>query len=259
MGRVDNKIFIVTGAGRGIGRACADLLAREGALVYVTDCEVEPARTVAGHICDEGGWAEYQALDVRDEAAWEALIRRVVQDRGRIDGLVNNAGIFLIEQMTDTTIEQVRELYETNVYGTWLGMKHAAPALAAAGGGAIVNLASMDATDGASGFTVYGGTKGAVDTMTRDAALELAKQAVRVNSVHPGHIRTQMAAYGARQEGITWESMAEESPLGRIGDPLDVAWGVLYLLSDEARWVTGIQLRIDGGATAGKLARRVFL
>lgn len=202
MRRVDGRVAIVTGGGRGIGRECA------------------------------------------------RLVELVVEQAGAIDVLVNNAGLYVIEPLEQSTVECLRRIFETNVQGVFLGMKHVAPAMAARGGGSIVNMSSMDAFAGASGFTIYGGSKGAITTMTRDAAIELAGRRVRVNSVHPGYIRTRMAAYGAAKEGRTLDELGEDFPLGTIGEPIDVAWGVLYLASDESRWVTGIQLPIDGGILA---------
>ena len=250
MGRVSGKVAIVTGGGRGIGRACAGLLAREGARVYLTDRDEGPGREAEAEIRGEGGDATFVAQDVSVEADWERVVERVRGDAGRIDILVNNAGLYVIEPLETSTLECLERIFATNVHGVFLGIKHVAPVMAGGGGGSIINMSSMDAFAGAEGFTIYGGSKGAITTMTRDAAIELAGRRVRVNSVHPGYIRTRMAEYGARKEGRTVDELGEDFPLGTIGEPIDVAWGVLYLASDESRWVTGTQLRIDGGVLA---------
>ena len=255
MGRVESKTALITGAGRGIGRACAQLLAQEGACVYVTDQDLSPAREVAEEICRQGGQAFFGALDVRRPEAWQQMVAEIERTHGGLDVLVNNAGLYLIASIDQTSLDQLRELYETNVFGVWLGIKHVAPVMVANGRGSIINIASMDATEGAAGFSAYGSSKGAVDSMTRDAAMEFARRGVRVNSIHPGYIRTLMAAYGAEREGVTVNELGRGFPLGHIGEPIDVAWGVVYLASEESRWVTGVQLRIDGGATAGTATR----
>ena len=188
--------------------------------------------------------------DVSREEDWASVVGQVMERDGTIDVLVNNAGLYVIEPLEDSTIECLRRIFATNVEGVFLGMKHVAPIMAQHGGGSIINMSSMDAFAGASGFTIYGESKGAITTMTRDAAIEFADRKVRVNSVHPGYIRTRMAAYGADKEGRTVEELGKDFPLGTIGEPIDVAWGVLYLASDESRWVTGIQLPIDGGILA---------
>jgi NAD(P)-dependent dehydrogenase (short-subunit alcohol dehydrogenase family) len=251
MDRVKGKVALVTGAGRGIGRACARLLAEEGATVYLTDRDDGPGQQAAEEIQSAGGKATFVHQDVGLPADWERVVARVKQEQGRLDVLVNNAGVYLIAPLEESTLEQAKALFDTNVFGVFLGMKQVAPLMAAQGGGSIINLSSMDATVGAEGFSIYGASKGAVMTLTRDIAIEYAKKKVRVNSVHPGYIRTRMAEYGAEKEGESVDELGEEFPMGHIGEPIDVAFGVLYLASDEARWVTGTQLRIDGGVTAG--------
>lgn len=250
MGRVDGKVAIVTGGGRGIGRECARLLAAEGARVYLTDRDDEPGREAEAAIRAEGGTATFLPHDVSREEDWTRIVGEVREREERIDVLVNNAGLYVIKSLEDSTLECLRRIFETNVHGVFLGIKHVAPVMAEHGGGSIVNLSSMDAFAGASGFAIYGASKGAITTMTRDAAIELAPRQVRVNSVHPGYIRTRMAEYGAKKEGRTVDELGEDFPLGTIGEPIDVAWGVLYLASEESRWVTGIQLPIDGGILA---------
>ena len=257
MNRVHDKVVLVTGAGRGIGEACARLLAAEGATVYVTDRDDEPGEHCAAAIRADGGVAHYRHLDVTEPDLWRRTLGDIYREHGRLDILVNNAGLYVIRELDQGTLEEqlacARRIYDTNVHGTLLGLAAVVPRMAEQeGGGSIINLSSMDAIVGAAGFEIYGGSKGATLTMTRDAAIEYAKRKVRVNSVHPGYIRTRMAAYGARHEDTTIDALGDEFPVGHIGEPIDVAWGVLYLASDESRWVTGIELRIDGGATAGQ-------
>jgi NAD(P)-dependent dehydrogenase (short-subunit alcohol dehydrogenase family) len=251
MGRVSEKVAIVTGAGAGIGRATALLLAREGATVLAVDLDERAGAETAGLIVNGGRKSTFHACDVRSEEAWRLLVREACDQFGRVDILVSNAGIYLIRDLARTTLEDLDEVLRTNVYGVFLGMKYCAPVMAQQKRGSIVNICSMDGNVGSAGHTVYGASKGAVRTMTKDVAIEYAAHGVRVNSIHPGYIRTRMAEYGARVYGETLEELGAEFPMGHIGEPLDVAYGVLYLASDESRFVTGAELAIDGGALAG--------
>jgi NAD(P)-dependent dehydrogenase (short-subunit alcohol dehydrogenase family) len=247
MGRVQDKLAIVTGAAKGIGRATAELLAREGAQVVIADIDDAHGSATAKRI---GRRAHFVHHDVRREDDWKALVEHARKEFGRCDVLVNNAGIYLIKPVAETTVEELEEILATNVRGVFLGMKHIAPWMAQRKKGSIVNLSSMDGNAGAEGHAAYGGSKGAVRTMTKDAAIEYAKKGVRINSIHPAYIRTAMARYGAEVTGQTLKELGEEFPMGHIGEPLDVAYGVLYLASDESRYVTGAELAIDGGALA---------
>jgi NAD(P)-dependent dehydrogenase (short-subunit alcohol dehydrogenase family) len=252
MNRVKDKVAIVTGAARGIGRATARLLALEGAEVILTDIEEPAGRQAAEAIAGEtGGRAHFLAHDVRDQQDWRQLVDHVLARHKRIDILVNNAGIYLIKPLPQTTLEDLESLWSVNVRGVFLGMRQVAPIMSEQrGGGAIVNISSMDGNVGSDGHTAYGGTKGAVRAMTKDVAIEFAKKKVRVNSIHPGYIHTEMAEMGARYYKQTIEQLGEDFPVGHIGQPNDVAYGVLYLASDESRFVTGAELAIDGGAMA---------
>jgi NAD(P)-dependent dehydrogenase (short-subunit alcohol dehydrogenase family) len=246
-GRVHGKVAIVTGGGKGIGLATAELLAREGARVIIADYDEKAGRTAAKAI---GRAARFIRHDVRLEEDWEALVTAVRKDFRRIDILVNNAGIYLIKPLAETTVDDLEGVLATNVRGVFLGMKHVAPVMIRQKHGSIVNLSSMDGNVGGEGLAAYGASKGAVRTLTKDAAIEYAKRGVRVNSIHPAYIRTDMARYGAKREGQSLKELGEEFPMGRIGEPIDVAYGVLYLASDESRYVTGAELAIDGGALA---------
>ncbi len=250
MRRVQDKVVVVTGGALGIGRATAALLAREGATVLLTDIAGSEGEAAAAAIRAEGGEADFLLHDVRSEADWGRVITHARRHWGHLDVLVNNAGIYLIRDLATTSVEDLEAILATNVRGVFLGMRACAPAMVAQGGGSIINMSSMDGLVGAEGHTAYGASKGAVRIMTKDAAVELAADRVRVNSIHPGYIRTRMAEQGGRFYGETLEQLGEEFPLGHIGEPEDVAWAVLYLASDESRWVTGAELVVDGGATA---------
>lgn len=250
MDRVKGKVAIVTGAARGIGRATARLLAAEGATVVLADIDEKPGRQAAEEITASGGTGLFVPHDVRREEDWNHLVRLVGERFGRIGVLVNNAGIYLIKDLPETTLADLDEIFRTNVRGVFLGMRACAPVMAEQGGGSIVNLSSMDSNVGSDGHTVYGGSKGAVRSMSKDVAIEYSRRGVRVNSIHPGYIHTDMAEYGARVYGKSLEELGDEFPVGHIGEPIDVAYAVLYLASDESKFVTGSELMIDGGATA---------
>src|SRR5688572_12051153 len=247
MGRMQGKVVIVTGGAKGIGRATAELLAREGARVVIADIDDAQGKATSRKI---GRRSRFIHHDVRREDDWKALVEHARKEFGRCDVLVNNAGIYLIKPVAETTVEELEEILATNVRGVFLGMKHIAPWMAQRKKGSIVNLSSMDGNAGAEGHAAYGGSKGAVRTMTKDVAIEYAKKGVRVNSIHPAYIRTNMARYGAEVTDQTLKELGEEYPVGHIGEPIDVAYGVLYLASDESRYVTGAELPIDGGALA---------
>ncbi|MGC9526234.1 MAG: SDR family NAD(P)-dependent oxidoreductase [Limnospira sp.] len=250
MGRVDNKIAVVTGGGDGIGRATSILLALEGARVAVTDIDENRGRETVTEIEKTGGKAQFFAHNVADEEGWERVLDGVEDAFGYPNVLVNNAGLLLYKELTETTVEEWRKLMDVNALGVFLGMKHCTPRMVEGGGGAIVNLSSTAGIVGVARQSLYGATKGAVRTMTKDAAVELAPKGVRVNSIHPSIIDTEMADYGAQERQASKEEIGQLYPLGRIGEPLDVAYATLFLVSDESKFVTGSELVIDGGYTA---------
>jgi 3(or 17)beta-hydroxysteroid dehydrogenase len=250
MGRVAGKVVLVTGAGSGIGRATAALLAREGATVVVTD--IDPAGGLET-VHQIGGQARFEAHDTTSEADWQRIIDDILAREGRLDGLVNNAGIagpFPATFETET-LEQWRRMLSVNVEGVFLGCKHGVPALRQSGGGSIVNLSSLAAFLGTPDLSAYGASKGAVRQFTKTVAIDCARKGykVRCNSVHPGVIQTPMG------DSILTSDKARERtrrriPIGEFGAPEDIAYGILYLISDESRFVTGAELVIDGGMNA---------
>ena len=250
MNRLTDKTALISGAAVGIGRAIAHVFAAEGARVAVTDRDASGAENTALAIRDAGGHAKAYALDVTDEDAWKQTAEAVARDLGPIDVLVNNAGVYLIAPLAETTLEDWRRVQDVNVTGVFLGMKHVTPGMAARGRGSVVNLSSVAGLIGAPGHVAYGASKGAVRIMTKDAALELAASGVRVNSIHPAYIDTEMAAYGAEMSGVTTADLGAMHPVGRMGTPEEVAWAAVYLASDEAGFVTGAELVVDGGYTA---------
>lgn len=249
MARVDGKIAIVTGGGLGIGRATAVLLAKEGAQVAVTDINDEEGRETVDRIERSGGQAAFFSHDVSSVADWKRVVTDVQDTFGTPDVLVNNAGIYRIEPLSEITVEDWRTLMDVNVTGTFLGMKHCTPLMENEERGSVINLSSVAGLVGVANHTCYGASKGAVRTMTKDAAIELAPSGVRVNSVHPAYIDTQMADYGAEVQDATKEELDAMHPIGHMGEANDVAYAVLYLASEEAKFMTGSELVIDGGFT----------
>jgi len=255
MGRVQDKVAVITGAAQGIGRATALLLAREGAAVAVTDVNGREAEAVAEAIRTEGGRARAWTLDVSQEAAVAAVFAEAAKEFGRVDILVNNAGISGANGTAEETTEaEWDKVMATNAKGTFFCTKHAVPLMRRAGGGSIVNLSSVYGIVGSHNVAAYHASKGAIRIMSKTDALAFAEDRIRVNSVHPGFIWTPMLEAGAQVPGVAPEAvhsaMAKLHPLGTLGEPDDVAHGILYLASEEAKFVTGSELVIDGGYTA---------
>jgi NAD(P)-dependent dehydrogenase (short-subunit alcohol dehydrogenase family) len=255
-GRVQGKVALVTGGASGIGRACAERLAQEGAAVVVTDLQDLKGEETVEAIRKAGGEASYLTHDVTDEAAWIAVIADIRRRRGRLDILVNNAGIGLGGSVLEMTLEAWRKQTAVNLDGVFLGVKHAIPLMREGGGGSIVNMSSVAGLKGSPGLAGYCATKGGVRLFTKAVALECAaaKDGVRVNSVHPGIIETPIwvTVLNADASGVNappdLDAMSAMAvPLGVKGVPEDIANGVLWLASDESRYVTGAELVIDGG------------
>jgi NAD(P)-dependent dehydrogenase (short-subunit alcohol dehydrogenase family) len=246
-GRLDGKVALISGAARGQGAAEAGLFAREGASVVIGDVLVEEGQQVASEIAAHGGQATFTKLDVRSEPDWQSAVATAVEAYGKLDVLVNNAGVFRIEGIEAATLEQWNAVIEVNQTGVFLGMKAAVAAMRAAGGGSIVNISSIGGLVGFGEAAAYQATKGAVRLLTKSAAIEYAGEGIRVNSVHPGTIDTEMVR-GIPSDHL--QALIAKHPIARLGTAQDIAFGVLYLASDESSWVTGAELVIDGGFTA---------
>ena len=254
MNRDQGKVAVVTGAALGIGRATSVLLAREGAAVAVTDVLDAEGTALAEAIEAEGGRARYWHLDVAQEAQARSVMGEIVSHFGRLDVLVNNAGISGASRPThEITEEEWDRVMAVNVKGTFLCTKHAVPHMREGGGGSVVNLSSIYGMVGAADAPPYHASKGAQRLMSKTDALFHARDGIRVNSVHPGFIWTPMVENflkTARDPEQARKALDALHPLGHIGRPEDVAYGILYLASDESAFVTGSELVIDGGYTA---------
>ena len=245
--RLDGKVAIVTGAAHGMGEAEARLFAKEGAKVVVADVLGKEAEAVAADIRAKGGNAIAATIDVTSEPEWVALIAKTLASYGRIDILVNNAGISGSSVGDPDGLEGWQRVIAVNQTSVFLGTKLAAEQMAKTGGGSIVNISSiMGFVGGPSGHPAYSASKGAVRIYTKSAAVRYGPLGVRVNSVHPGYMPPMLNATNANERG---EKIAA-TPLRRLGEPIEVAYGVLFLASDEASFVTGTELVIDGGYIA---------
>ncbi len=246
MGRLDGKVALISGGARGQGAVEAKLFASEGAKVVFGDILDPEGQAVEADIRQAGGEATYIHLDVTQEADWQHAVATAVQTYGKLDILVNNAGILRRENIEETSKELWDTVLAVNATGVFLGTKHAIPAMRDAGGGSIVNISSISGMV-ALGAPAYNASKGAVRVFTKVTAVHHAKDHIRCNSIHPGPIDTPMTQTPntARRQAIV-----DTVPLGRYGSSEDIAYGVLYLASDEAHFVTGSELVIDGGYTA---------
>ena len=254
MGRVEGKVAIVTGSASGIGRATCLLLAKEGSKVAVTDIQDNAGKEVVSEIKSSGGVAQYWHVDVRNEKEVERVFADIYSKFGKIDVLVNNAGIPGVAKPThEVDEEDWDKVMNVNVKGVFLCTKHAIPYMKKLGGGSIINLSSIYGLVGGED-PPYHASKGAVRLLTKSDASYYAKDKIRVNSVHPGYIWTPLAEEKARNypEGVEAfiKHCGSLHPLGHIGEPNDIAFGILYLASDESKFVTGSELVIDGGYTA---------
>lgn len=254
MGRVENKVAVVTGAALGLGKATAQLLGHEGAHVAVTDVRDDDGTRVADSIHKAGSEAQFWHLDVSDEGNVRAVMGEIAETFGGIDILINNAGISGANKPThELTAGEWQEVMNVNVNGVFYCTKHAIPHMRKNGGGSIVNLSSIYGIVSAPDVPPYHASKGAVRLMTKTDALLYAEDNIRVNSIHPGFIWTPMVEHFLEDQGDVEEGKKETAaahPLGHLGDPEDVAYGALYLASPESRFVTGTELVIDGGYTA---------
>jgi 3(or 17)beta-hydroxysteroid dehydrogenase len=255
MNRLRGKSAIVTGGALGIGRACALRLAEEGAAVAVTDVDAAGGSVVVEEIQRRGGDAIFVRQDVADEAGWAEVMRAVTEQYQRIDVLVNNAGVALAKDVEHTSLEEWRRLMSINLDGVFLGTKHAIQVMKPNRSGSIINLSSIEGLIGDPNLAAYNASKGGVRLLTKSAALYCAKSgySIRVNSVHPGYIWTPMVENFLKSQGdvAAGRKMLDSlHPIGHVGEPDDIAYGVLYLASEESKFVTGTELVIDGGYTA---------
>jgi NAD(P)-dependent dehydrogenase (short-subunit alcohol dehydrogenase family) len=257
--QVAGKVAIVTGGASGIGAACAETLAREGASVLVTDVDELMGQGLVQKIAKAGGKVAWLRHDVRDEATWPEVIATAEKRFGRLDIMVANAGIGIMVPIAEMTLADWQKQQAINLDGVFLSIKHAIPALKKAGGGSIVLMSSIAGLRGAPGLAAYAATKGGVRLLAKSVALEHAADNIRVNSVHPGIIATPIwgklptGAEGNRRNAPVdpHERAAKVVPLPRVGEAQDIANGVLFLCTDAANYMTGQELVIDGGMTAG--------
>lgn len=244
--RMEGKIALVTGGAGGIGSAICRLFAAEGAKVVVADVDSGRGEGVVTEITASGGEAIYIDLDVTKELDWERAVAATVGRFGGLNVLVNNAGAYSPELVADTPLETWERIMAVNATGTFLGSKHAIPEMKRSGGGSIVNMSSGAGIVGNADGTAYGPAKGAVKILTKTTAHQYAREGIRANSIHPGPIDTRMLHAQTRETAELGDPVAN-IPMGRIGRPEEIAYGALYLASDESSYVTGVELPIDGG------------
>ena len=266
MNRLDGKVALISGASRGIGGATAQLMAKAGARVVVGDVLDDRGRQTVAAMTADGGQAEYIHLDVASEEDWSAAVAFAVSRFGKLDILVNNAGVFIGKGIEEVRLDEWNRLVAVNMTGVFLGTRLAAPALREAAkssehGSAIVNLASIAGIVGSQLDPLYSMTKGGVTLFTKSAALEFARKGyrIRVNSIHPGVIQTDMGEQtfvaraqrtGSNDTAEIRRTVTETVPWGRLGVPMDIAKGIVFLASDDAGYMNGAGLIVDGGVTA---------
>lgn len=260
MGRLTGKVALMTGGAHGLGAEGCEALAREGARVAVSDIAEAAGEAVAQRIRENGGDAIFIHLDTTDERSWRSAMDQVVEHYGSLDILVNNAGIEVVKLIEDTSLEDLERLWRINEIGVYLGIKHAIPVMKGHGG-SIINLSSVAGLHGFVGLSGYCMTKGGVRLLTKAAAVEFGRLGydIRVNSIHPGVIRTEMGSrlldrtveMGLAGDHREAEKMyTERHPIGRLGEPADVANALVFLASDESAFCTGSELVVDGGISA---------
>jgi dihydroanticapsin dehydrogenase len=255
MPRLTGKVAVVTGGADGIGKATCEVFGREGAAVVIADVNVEKGQAAAREISSHGGQALFVETNVADEASIVRMVARAVEAFRKIDLLVNNAAVFVLRGI-DATVEEWRQILDVNVIGLALVTKHVVPEIRKAGGGAIVNLGSISSFIAQPQFVTYNATKAAIATMTRCMALDLAADNIRVNAVCPGTVWTQIVERLSREKGMDRQaadadpSWGGASMLKRIAEPEEIAKAILFLVSDDASYVTAAHLMVDGGYTA---------
>jgi NAD(P)-dependent dehydrogenase (short-subunit alcohol dehydrogenase family) len=259
MGYLNGNVAIVTGGASGIGAACVETLAREGARVVATDIDAAPGEVLVAKVKAAGGEAVYLPLDVTDETRWGEVVAAAEARYGRLDILVANAAIMLVNPTIEMSLADWRRQMAVNLDGAFLAVKYCVPAMRRSGGGSIIMMSSIAGMRGSAGMAGFCATKGGLRLFTKALALEYAREGIRVNSVHPGIIDTPIwgkLEVGGRKVPIDLGEMAQQGvPIGEPGRAQDVADGVLYLASDMSRHVTGAEIVIDGGIMAGPVRR----
>ena len=249
MKRVQDKVIIVTGGAMGMGRSHSELLASHGAWVFVADMNVELGQATVADIRKNGGKADFLRLDVTNEADWNAAVGQIIERAGRIDVLINNAGILILKPVQDTTNEDWDRIFDVNARSVFIGTRAVIPFMQKAGKGNIVNISSIYGLVGAPDASAYEASKGAVRMFTKSCAVDLAPFNIRVNSVHPGVIETQMTR-DLLADPIIRPALLGPTLLKRPAQPIEVSQAVLFLASDESSFVHGAELVVDGGYTA---------
>jgi len=245
-GRLAGKVAIITGAAKGLGEADARMFVREGARVVLTDVDSANGERVAAEL---GEMAEYRHLDVRDDAEWKALVDDVVARHGKLDILVNNAGVVELGDIETQTEKDYRFIMAVSADGTWFGCQHAVRVMKETGGGSIVNMASIASVQGESAVAAYCAAKGAVEALTRAVAVHCARSGynIRCNSIHPAGILTPMVMEVGRQAALMRgaEEALNAGPITKLGEPDDIAYTVVFLASDESKFINGAAIRVD--------------
>ena len=252
-GRMAGKVTIVTGGASGIGEATCQLFARDGATVIIVDIQVDKGMALAARITGEGGKAEFLRCDMAVHAEVKAMIEHAATRHGRLDALINNAAVESTLAEVDTTEEEYDRIMDVNVKGVFLSTKYAVPLMKKNGGGSIVNISSAYGMVGSPGFGAYHASKGAVRLLTKSTAVTHARDGIRANSIHPGGIDTPLLreAINTNPDPKAFEvSVTSATPIGRLGRPIEIAYGCLFLASDESKFCIGAELSIDGGMVA---------
>ncbi len=250
MARLEGKVALISGGARGQGAVEARMFAEEGASVVIGDILDDQGRQTEAELQELGYNVTYVHLDVTSESDWEAAVQSAVDTYGKLDVLLNNAGILIRKNIEETTGEDWDRIFAVNAKGVFLGTKAAIPAMRDAGGGSIINISSTAGLVGSpNGSASYTATKGAVRLFTKSTAIQHAREGIRCNSIHPGPIETDMIA-DTLNDPANMALRMQRLPLGRVGKPSEIAYGAIYLASDESSFVTGSEVVIDGGTTA---------
>ena len=250
MGRLDGKVAIISGGARGQGATEARMFAKEGAKIVIGDLLDAEGQAVAAEIAELGGDCTYVHLDVTSEDDWQAAVETAVSEYGKVDVLINNAGILMNGRVEDTTVEAWDAVLDVNAKGVFLGTRAVIEEMRKAGGGSIINISSVAGMVGSPNTTAYNASKGAVRLLTKSTAIQYGRENIRCNSIHPGPIDTDMIQLVWQDPSRSREETIARTPLGRIGTVEDITYGAMFLASDESSFMTGSELVMDGGVTA---------